>query len=547
MTPAAGRIRGIVENDGSLGDSSPRPARARRCRGMCVAARAGRSTLACFLFALVGCDRPAPSTPPNAPAPSAASAPAGEMPNLVILSIDTLRADHLGCYGYFRDTSPHIDAFAREAVFFEQAYAPMATTLPSHVSMLTALYPFEHGVTANVGDGGKPFGLRPDLKSFAQVAAAAGYATGGFVSATPLKRPSGFHLGFDVYDEPAEDQAARPAAATNRPALDWLERVSQRPFLLFVHYYDPHVPYAPPAEYQQLFTDEGSLDPLIAERGMPERVEPAPCKGRVATVTRTAINLYDAEIRYVDEQVGRVLERLRALDLWEKSIIVITADHGEGLNQHDWPQHGRIWNEQLHVPLLIRFPQRLATPAQRVAQLVSLVDLIPTLTGRFHCNWAQEFGRQATGVDTLSPTFQQRPLFAQRSGRKCPGAPGGLLAITTPRWRLLYDEEGKHELFSRSDDIHERRNLAALRPELARNLTGEVRKLAGYLIMNGDRFGPEVAGAVGEPSSQFKSQIEALGYTGGSSDSAFEFNEDETFSGFPTLDALRPALLPDLP
>jgi len=460
--------------------------------------------------------------------------------SLVVISIDTLRADHLGCFGYFRDTSPAIDAFARQAVFFENAYAPMATTLPSHATLFTGLYPLEHGVLANVGDGGVPFGARGGIVSLAEEARQAGLATAAFVSATPLKRYSGFDAGFDVYDEPQADEATRDATATTDAALAWLGRASA-PFLLFIHYYDPHMPYAPPAPYDTMFAPDAALDACLAERAIPARVEPDLCKGRRPTPTRPSWNLYDGEIRYTDTQVERVLRRLRDGGLWERCVIVLTADHGEGLNQHGWPQHGRVWNEQLHVPLMIRFPAGVAGDLPpRVPALVSLADVAPTVLGRSGARWAPRLAAQATGRDVLAPGWKERPLLAQRSARDCGPEAGADFVLLLPGWRLHRTVDAAPLLFARPTDPHELRDLSAERSALASSLDDIARRLAGLLAARGDELGP-VTGAGADVTDEQARQLEALGYAGGSQ-SAVTADATDAFDAYPTLEDLRSVL-----
>ena len=207
----------IPEEDGDRSASSSEVTRA-----------AARIALACAL-ALCACGREAPA------------------PNLVFVTLDTTRADHLGLYGYFRDTSPALDAFGSQAIVFERFIVPMATTLPTHASLFTATQPLEHGVLANSTQGGSRFVPSTHLRSLAEVAGAAGWRTAGFVSSAVLKRGSGIETGFDAFDEPEGEQ--RNAEATTRTALAWLESTPRGPFLLWVHYFDAHWPYAPPPAY----------------------------------------------------------------------------------------------------------------------------------------------------------------------------------------------------------------------------------------------------------------------------------------------------------
>jgi len=445
--------------------------------------------------------------------------------NIVLVSIDTLRADHLGCYGYFRDTSPEIDAFARESIFFEQAYAPMATTLPSHASLLTAVHPREHGVLANVGDGGRPFVSTEKLRSFAQVAKANGYATVAFVSATPLKKPyCGLDVGFDLYDQPPRSE--RRAAATTSNVIAWLERTPQQPFFLMVHYYDPHNPYQPPPPYDRMYQSDAALERFLAQRQIPDSVEPGQCKGTKVTVTRDVTNLYDGEIRYTDAEIGRLFEKLRSLGQWERSVIVLTADHGEGLNQHDWPKHGRVWNEQLHVPLMIRFPKELAGGLpQRVPALVSLIDVLPTVLGRVTPAWAATFLAQASGVDVLAPGFVERPIVAQRSARECGGNEGPAYALTTPEWRFHYFKRGGHMLFDRRLDPHELTNVFGSAGAVAEQMLALERTLVGALKSRGKELTAGVAARVASLPPEIAREMEALGYTGESGTAAEEPNQ----------------------
>jgi arylsulfatase A-like enzyme len=481
-------------------------------------------TIACValagaLLGAHGCDRRAPSNDKPAPA------------NIVLIVIDTLRADHLGCYGYFRDTSPNIDAFAEQAIFFEQAYAPIATTLPSHTSLFTGLYPLEHGLQANLGDNGHPFRSGSGLRSIVEIMQANGYATAAFISAAPLKRVCGLDVGFDTYVEPRTAQ--EDAGPTTDAALAWLEQHDGQRFFLFVHYFDPHVPYDPPPPYRSMFTDDPQLRSFIAERQIPDVVQPGLCRGRVPTVTHVATNLYDGEIRYCDEHVGRLLDSLRQRGLWDNSVIILTADHGEGLNQHDWPQHGRNWNEQVHVPLMIRFPGAATTLPKRFTPLVSLIDVFPTVLGQLKPGWAEEFLSQARGVDVLAPGFRERPLLAERSGRDCGEFGGSLYALTSPQWRFHYTPDQPALLFDRNLDAYELHNVADEFAAQAEQMHRQTLALVAELKKHGDALRTGEA----EPlllDPQLRREMEALGYLGSTYD-----DEDQNPSA--TKPATQPA------
>jgi arylsulfatase len=463
----------------------------------------------------------APAAPWLALLAAAACTPGGDSsagerrsppPSIVLVTIDTLRADHLGCYGYFRDTSPRIDAFAREALVFDQAYATMATTLPSHASIFTARYPLEHGILANVLHGGNAFGWKEGMLSFAEVARDAGYATAGFVSAAPVSRDSGIDAGFDTWTEPAGIE--RRGDETAADALAWLASANREPFFLWVHLYDPHWKYEPPPPYDSMFETEPELKRWIAERGIDSPGQRRTLE-RAGKATRDAINAYCGEVRFADEQVGRLLDALRERELLDRSIVVVTSDHGEGLNQHDWSAHGLVWDEQLRVPLLIRFPSSYGVAPRRVGELVSLIDLFPTLLGRMGpLGTAKErdFLAQATGADVLAPGFAERPLFAQRSGRELPEDPGEMRALTTREWKLVEEVEVGHKLFDRRADPHELADLSALEPRRLQRL----RDLAHGIVTEQARRSAEFAPAPGRKvDPAFLEKLKELGYAGG--------------------------------
>ena len=435
-----------------------------------------------------------------------------EHPNLVLITIDTLRADHLGTYGYFRDTTPNIDALARESVVFDAAYATMATTLPSHASMLTSRYPLEHGILANVMHGGKPFGWKPGMLSFAQVAKDAGYRTAAFVSSSPLKRQSGIDAGFDDWSEPVA--AHRKAEETLADVLPWLEARPPEPFFLWVHLFDPHWPYdAPPPFDKRFHSDEldPELEAWIAARGLPESA----MRANETVETREALDAYCGEVAYTDQEVGRLLDALRANGLLDKSIVTLTADHGEGLNQHDWHGHGLVWEEQLRVPLIIRFPAAARQAPRRVASIVSLIDLVPTLLGRVEPwstpSWTQYFAH-ASGVDALAPAFAERAVYAQRSGREMERDPGEMYTITTPQWKYIHQPEVGAFLFDRRKDPFELDNLAGRERDEADREHRLTMILRDVQMRRGEMLGEATAG---EADERLLAELRALGYMGG--------------------------------
>ena len=282
--------------------------------------------------------------------PAAAQTSAKPALNVVLITIDTLRADHVGCYGYKQIKTPNIDGLAADGARFERAFAVVPVTLPSHTTMLTGTYPMLSGMHDFSGNKLSP--LQPTLAS---VLKQAGYQTGAVIAAAVLDSRFGLNQGFDFYydhfdfnrlDEANLDQMERPGNVVADVALDWLAKNSQNKFFLWVHLYDPHFPYRPPEPYSREY----------------------------------AAQPYDGEIAFADEQVGRLLRFLKEKGIYRNTVIVLCGDHGESLGEHGEKTHGFfIYNATMHVPLIIRLPENAA--ARVVADPVSLVDLMPTVLG----------------------------------------------------------------------------------------------------------------------------------------------------------------------
>lgn len=307
---------------------------------------------------------------------SCGSAPKGP-PNVVLVSIDTLRADHLGCYGYPRPTSPALDALAGGGVRFTNVTAPAPWTLPSHASMLTGLYPHTHGV--------KNYGTRldPRTPTIASTLAGRGYRTHAIVNHHFLGPDFGLMQGFaeaeyvsewsDDDDEPRR-LVDRGDVITTR-AIDWLAR-TEPPFFLFLHYFDPHSDYAARPEYVAMFARDyagpidGSTGQLLSIRREGVRLAAADLEHLTA--------LYDAEIRQLDDQLARLFRALDEAGQSARTLLVVTSDHGEELMEHGSVLHGRtMYEEVIRVPLLMRGPG--IPPGVQASQNVSLTDLMPTL------------------------------------------------------------------------------------------------------------------------------------------------------------------------
>ncbi len=293
-------------------------------------------------------------------------------PNFLLISLDALRYDHLGCYGYSRDTSPEMDRLAEEGLKFQWAFCQAPTTLPSHMSTLTSLYPTVHGCRM----GRKLPGYRLTLAEYLREH---GYATAGFVDGGYMSDWYGFGQGFDLYDD-----RAKGFAAATRCMFRWLDGgASDRPFFALMHTYDIHSPYDPPEPYKSMFTDpryEGGFDPSSAElKRVRKRVDTTPELGHGLSDedVQFIVDRYDGGIRYVDDLMGRLVRGLKDRGLLDSTWIVITADHGEEFAEHGAFLHGMLYITVARVPLIIS-PPRYAGEGRAITEIVELLDLMPT-------------------------------------------------------------------------------------------------------------------------------------------------------------------------
>ena len=332
-------------------------------------------------------------------------------PNLLLITVDTLRADHLSCYGYHLQTSPHIDQLASEGVRFERAYSPIPLTGPSHISLFTSRFPQEHGARINgvaVPGNSKWLFLPQILRKF-------GYRNAAFVSAWPLTDRL-IQLGqwFDIYDQDLTRShqvfhSSRFAEDVTPPAMTWLRGNRDRPFFLWVHYFDPHAPYHLREEFASLESN-GHPGDGTEWAGKEDRIR---------------INKYDSEIGYVDHHIGKLLAELDNLGLRDSTLVALTADHGESLGEHGYVGHGRrLFEGIVHIPLILRYPGTI--PAGRVIpEAASLLDLTPTVlelalgkkkAAALPVSFA---GRSSASAVVGGESLPQRPIrYVSFAGRK---------------------------------------------------------------------------------------------------------------------------------
>jgi len=433
------------------------PERIRRFAGICAVSGAGCVVLAFAVGTaamMIGPDVRRHAQPPASPG----------LPNVLLISIDSLRRDHVHCYGYPRQTSPTIDKAAREGVRFETAVSPTSWTLPAHLTLLTSLPPEQHGVIEidkRLGD---------DTTSLAQVLWRVGYATAGFVSGPLMHAEYGFARGFDHYDDYTVARSSHWAShqGVTSPRLvqlvrDWLEawhaQGRSRPFFVFLHMWDVHYDYTPPPPYDTMFDPDYrgtiSVENYRRNTQIHKHMDPRDLEHVIA--------LYDGEIRFTDLHIGRLLDFLTGLGVLDDTITVITADHGDEFFEHGNKGHRRaLYDETIVVPLVIRFPKKV--PAGKVVRRqVRLADVAPTVLALAGLDPPADYGtakpkgphaeRDLTpflGADAADP-FPELVAFGDLHGT--------LASIRTDAFKLIANDTG-FELYDLAADPGERRDLA---------------------------------------------------------------------------------------
>jgi choline-sulfatase len=395
---------------------------------------------------------------------------------LVLVSIDTLRADHLPAYGFRDIATPAIDRLAHEGTVFERALAHSPQTLPAHASILTGLLPFEHGVRDNVG-----FTLRPLDRTLPALLHTAGYRTAGFVSAFVLRPESGIAQGFETFDgemPPAAPDSSmgnvqRGGRDTLARAVRWLDTQPDGRFFLFVHFYEPHKPYAPPPEYASA---------------------PSP---------------YDGEIMFADSLVGQLVGALEQRRLWDTTTMVLLSDHGEGLGDHGEQEHGIfLYDETVRVPLIVRPPRASHPPSARIAAPVQQIDVMPTLL---------DFGGVAAPSDLRGVSLRaavegraaapaDRGIYSETLYARFHFGWSELYALTDARFR--YIRAPRPELYDLAQDPRERSNAVLDRATTATAMRGALDRLIANRVVE----------APGRVSPEDRERFQALGYIGATSE-----------------------------
>ena len=442
-----------------------------------------------------------------------AAADLPQRPNILLITIESLRADHVGCYGCKRETTPSIDAVALEGVIYEQAFSTTSWTLTSHASLFTGLYPAAHQVILprdRLGD---------DYTTMAELLSAGGYQCAGVVGGPYLRTTFNLQQGFEYYDqevagltnEAAHKDATNPRMAKALERFLRTERDARRPFFLFAYYWDVHYNYIPPEPYDVLFVPEGA-EPI-------ESVQFGPLTELGRDLSQSQLDYliaqYDGEIRCTDEHLGRLWALLRELNLWDNTAIILTADHGEQFFEHNFLGHKYdLFAESLHVPLILKRPGR-SMAKRRDGRVVSLVDVFPTILELA----GQECATVHHGRSLLGPAVEQRATYydltttwtlTDRATGQKRDESDHWLGIRQGRYKLVHLLGTRFwQLFDAVDDPGEQKPLGAEFQSTALELDRKLTEWQTAMQKLSTLWGKGVAA---ELSKEEQQRLRSLGY-----------------------------------
>jgi len=430
---------------------------------------------------------------------------------VILISIDSLRGDRLGCYGYPRPVSPAIDRLAREGALFADVISQSSWTLPAHVSLFTSRYAYRHGVVSAE--------RRADssIVRLAEAFRAGGYTTAAVVSGPYLRREFGFDEGFDHFDESAAEKRNRDSHTgvtgpkTNRAVLSFLASNPRAPFFLFIHYWDVHYDYAPPAPYAQVFGHDS-----LAARSFADFARDASINSSLGAVDRAQLAaLYDGEVRYTDRLIEDVLAAFRAGGALDRAIVAITSDHGDEFFEHGWKGHqNTLYDEVIRIPLIF-WRSGGVLGGRVVDEPAELIGVYPTLLeaagidggdasidGRSHAGALR--GEARTSREPPRPRMSETETKG-RAATRGPRHPLEAIELAGRKLHLWRNAAGRRELYDLRSDPGERRDLCASEPEGARALESILARR-----MRDAGAAPAAGSAAIDPETE--EELRSLGY-----------------------------------
>ena len=400
-----------------------------------------------------------------------------DKPNIILIISDALRWDHLGCYGYSRNTSPNIDRIAREGIIFNSAYAQGNWTLPSTGTLFTSLYPTSHNILS------KKKSVPKESNTLIENLKAAGYRTAGFSKNPFFWGNFGFRRGFDRFYLGQSNFICKswPSVISNilkrlfmptdenltRQALSWIKSNKSHKFFVYFHYMATHAPYRIPKAYEEIYVKEEIPDRVdFPHKRYLRHVEINPAQ------KKNLIDRYDGAIRFIDDQIGKLLDILQSLNLKEDTLLIIAADHGEAFGEHDDWTHGHtLYQETIKIPLIIWY-SKICSNQITSNELAGLIDIKPTILNIVGIKQSEIY----QGEDLISLITKKGSLYQQKGSREEIFSEGGKnlrCIITSTNWKLISKKaRGKIELelYNLEQDPEEKHNVVNLYPEIAKNL-----------------------------------------------------------------------------
>jgi arylsulfatase A-like enzyme len=382
--------------------------------------------------------------------------------------VDTLRSDHLGSYGYIRKTSPFFDAIAKEGIFFKNAFVPMSTTVPSHASLFTSLYPMQLGVLKN------GHMLDDSFLTMSEIFKEMGFTTAGIASTDRHFKAGNLNQGFDYFNEPTSRVYYRPANETVSVAIDLIDRFGKdEKFFLWIHVFDPHWPIRPPLNYYE-YLRKGTHENLLFKYLIEKQHIDFDYFDKDRNAMLQLITAYDSEILFVDTELQRFFEHYEKKGFKSNSLWIITADHGEGLGSHSWWEHGKhLYNEQLRVPLVFYFSSGIFK-GKFIEDVVETVDIFPTvfelISGKIN-RFDGIQGESLTPFMLSEPNrkyhkiyaFGQRRIYAEKpkmtKTKYYNFDEGDKYSLQTKNYKYIYRSHGKDEFYDLREDPYEINNL----------------------------------------------------------------------------------------
>jgi len=417
-------------------------------------------------------------------------------PNIILISIDALRADHLSCYGYHRNTSPNIDQLAREGVLFKNCFSQATWTRASHASIFLSQYVWRHKVDTHE----KP--LHSLSVTLAEILKNENYATAGFTGGIVVSSKYGFNQGFEIFDDGIPgDPTHHEIASYIHKLLSWLESVKSRNFFLLIHTYDVHTPYNLPAPYFDLYTNSSSEGKSLNTSSGIALSKPD-ASNLTPNETDHIIAVYDGSINYVDDQLGKVFRKLDQLGIADNTIVIITADHGEAFREHGRFEHShKPYIEEVHVPLIMKGP---GIPRNRIYEnYVQHIDILPTILEILNIPKRKEIQGKSLLTPVKNSETQEYPETYSCGLLSWPLS----ISLRTKEWTYIMNQDGRDELYDRIDDPKEQKNLIKERPLIAQKLKEELEDFIA-LTSEGE---PQVAEKV-YIDEELKEQLKSLGY-----------------------------------